>query len=528
MPDSVTEIGAKAFLGAKSVSLPPEVNGMETKSIYNLRSTETDSATLVGIRDRSGAYQFSYYIPRELPAYRIDEIKRFGDLSMLDDLYASGAVKGFEDKVKVALSRLCCADDHIKPSERMILGGYYVKPSEGMAAQYSAYIKRNAKKASKLFEGKHDVVAQSMMSFLGYDLEELRIQRAKDARKPKKPKKASMSEMIGEAEKAMAAGDDTKLLALEPYADKIRPVAAVKLLMYAAARGTEKTIDELYRMFKSFEMPSRALCYAITWGNEETARALIKRGATLEPVFEPVPVKDDSPAKQDRRRKQYGDECEFLPLLDREERRSVWSSNLYTWHCEDAMTNAQSEDLVVKLATEGLLSDRDMKSLVVMALLVGSRESAKKLYDIVGKSTVRIRIGYWRCNHVQSVVDYEDILYAGCDPGLVEDVCSVMPERIDAMWKPSYVKYPEAAAVMLPHLNASKFPNTKALLNAFAKGGFTEAIREMHALGFELTDKSLAKAVQIAAEAGNTETTATLLSLMSESDSQTAAPDLTL
>lgn len=136
-----------------------------------------------------------------------------------------------------------------------------------------------------------------------------------------------------------------------------------------------------------------------------------------------------------------------------------------------------------------------------------------------------------KCSYVgqvHSVVDYEDILYAGCDPGLVEDVCSVMPERIDAMWKPSYVKYPEAAAVMLPHLNASKFPNTKALLNAFAKGGFTEAIREMHALGFELTDKSLAKAAQIAAEAGNTETTATLLSLMSESDSQTAAPDLTL
>lgn len=74
--------------------------------------------------------------------------------AVIDELFKSGNIKSFEDKIKVALTRLCATD-----------GGDGAPPAE-MAELYGAYIKRNAKKAPKLFEEKHDVVCGSMLSCL--------------------------------------------------------------------------------------------------------------------------------------------------------------------------------------------------------------------------------------------------------------------------------------------------------------------------------------------------------------------------
>lgn len=382
--------------------------------------------TVVAIRDSSGGYQCALYIPGDgVTDYNRSRISGRERYAVIDELFKSGNIKSFEDKIKVALTRLCTTD-----------GGDGAPPAE-MAELYGAYIKRNAKKASKLFEEKHDVVCGSMLSFLGYDLDGLRAQREKDSRKPKRQSAAQLGNV---AIKAMKKGDT---------AEKRRN------------RERSYLADVFGR--ESLSIPGR-------------------RGFT--------PSRPEGYVY-------------FMSL------------------------SAKGERLISKLAEEDLLTKDNISGLIGAALVDGNDcfndwkvrpKLAKKLYEAADGSYGKIDLHFQggSQNRWHDARSFDDLLYVGCSLDSVKAVCQVMPERVNAMWKPGFANHPDIALAMLPHLDPDAFANAEAVLCSFANSGLTEGARKMKELGFDLPGKTLSKAAQIAAQEGHTETAATLLSMMGD------------
>ncbi|MCI9261633.1 leucine-rich repeat domain-containing protein [uncultured Adlercreutzia sp.] len=491
VPDSVTEIGESAYTGMRSVSLPA-VMADDWRS-----SLGCAGDTLVAIRDGKGGYCFATYVPKDGIAKSLRPLIEGGlAFQKTDELFKADKITGFEDKIRVALVRLCTTGDA------------EARPAEEMRSEYAAYVKKNAKKAAKHFEETGEIVGLSMLESLGYGATAAK-KTAKE--EPEKPKKPSPAVQCAAVIKALRKGDESLLDDLAPIASKINPVSAGELLMFGAIKGNKATIDRLYDMFDSFEMPCIALSRALAAGNEETARALIARGATLQPTFEPWAIKGDTESKQENRKKKYLDKVlieDGLKIPGRCGTIGYHDGYLYFM----ALSN-KSDGLIARLAADGLLSTVDLKGLI-MAALVDSGDCyrsvklkqglAKKLYKIAAQESASVPLVYQdaRQSHWHAIEQYEGILYPGCATETVEAVCAVMPDRVAAMWDPGFIRYLDAAKKMVAYLDPETFSNTAALLNLFAKNGCTDEIRIMEKRGFAVTEKMRAGAAALAREAG--------------------------
>ena len=96
-----------------------------------------------------------------------------------------------------------------------------------------------------------------------------------------KPPKRSMTQCFKDAQIGAETADVSMIEGLAPFAEKMKPEKVVDLLERAAAYGNKKTIAAIFKLFGKPESMSSALCIAIRNGNEETARALRAKGASL-------------------------------------------------------------------------------------------------------------------------------------------------------------------------------------------------------------------------------------------------------
>lgn len=309
----------------------------------------------------------------------------------------------------------------------------------------------------------------------------------------------------------------------------VNPIEAVRLLKYGAIRGDAEVIERLYAIFGKFEMPSIALCYAIAFGNDGNARALMEHGVTLGMPMNPVLFKGDTPSKQANRQKRYIDDVLCEGGLDIPGRMGIGRhvdtlpNPDYIYQCA---LSSKSDDLVSAYAEEGLFCPKDLKGLMLACLA----ESSDSMY-MCGKPKPKLARLLARCggmngecvtlhvqrgprNHHADVCGVEGLLYPGCSIGVAKAVCSIAPERIPDMWDQRYLKQdPEVVRVLVPHLDPKGFRNTAALLNLLAQNGYDAEIDIVCKWDGAITERMMQKAIEAASSAGKIPTAALLMDL---------------
>ena len=513
IPDSVTKLGADCFKNCGSLSLvvPDTVEQIEENACSGLKSVSLPAWTAenyrdflkcqkgctVAIRNNEGSFAYASYVPEDGIAQMYGD-RLAGGLAfkLTDEYFKKGYFKSLDAKIHVALTRLCftCDTDNA--------------PDQEMVGEYEAYLKKNAKKAVKLFEEERDNVCLSMLESLGYSQESLKKQIKSDEAKPKAPTVAQLS---NEAVAAMGKGDSNKLDNLAPIAKKVRPAVAVQLLMLAAEAGDLDAVKKLYGMFGEFEMPSLALSRALAFGHEEVARYLISQGASLTSKIKRIDI-SGSDAKQLKNREER-----YLTQILTEGMLDIPGRNAYrigtTGYLYFASLSSKSDRVITALVDDGLLSAADMTGLLFASLVDTNeyfrpgeprKKLAQKLYEKLGSAKVAVPMTYQdlRLSHWHEINAIDQLIFPSCDNKTIEAVCSVMPERIPAMWDPGFVRYPEAAKKLAKHLKPEGFSNETALLNVLAKNGFTDEIKHLASAGFVFSESARTKAAAMARDGG--------------------------
>lgn len=510
IPETVKSVAPGAFCGTKSVILPNSCASVFEEHL----SASWGTVVAVAGDDGAGIARAGYTPPGgNLTSATAAELSSGVAYEAIDARFHDGGIKKFEDKIRVAITRLL-------DSKR----GHHIDAA--MEDEYAAYIKKNAKKAAKAFDEEGDIVCSRLLEELGYESAGLAQKAKEDAAKPKK---ASVAQLTKAAIEAMRKGDASKLNDLKPIASKVNPIDAVRLLKYAAIKGDAEAIEQLYGIFGKFEMPSIALCYAIAFGNDSAARALLQRGVTLGTPMDPIPLKGDTFSKQANRQKRYINDVLFEDGLDIPGRMGIGrqvdaSPNPgYIYQCA---LSSKSDDLVSAYAEEGLLCPKDLKGLMLACLA----ESSDSIY-MCGKPKPKLARLLAKCggmngeyvtlhvqrgpqNHHADICDIEDLLYPGCSTVVAKAVCSIAPERISGMWDQRYLKQnSEVVRILVPYLDPTAFKNAGALLNVLAKNGFDDEVKRVCKWEGVITEKMLEKAIETASETGQTATTALLIDL---------------
>lgn len=96
-----------------------------------------------------------------------------------------------------------------------------------------------------------------------------------------KPTKRSMAQCFKDAQIGAETGNVNLIAELEPHVGKVKPQKVVDLLERAAAYSDKATVNAIFKLFGRPESLASAFCVAIRNGNEETARALRAKGASL-------------------------------------------------------------------------------------------------------------------------------------------------------------------------------------------------------------------------------------------------------
>lgn len=506
VPETVRSIAPGAFLGTRSVILP---SSCASAFEEHLAASKGTVVAVAGF-DGAGCARAGYTPPESNLTRTIEaELSSGVAFDAIDARFHDGSIKKFDDKIKVAITRLV-------DSRR----GHAI--SGAMKDEYAAFIEKNAKKAVKAFDKNGDIVCSRLLGELGYKPAELAQQAKKDAAKPRKP---SVAQLTTAAIEAMRKGDASGLDALEPVAGKVNPIGAMRLLKYGAIKGDEEIIERLYAIFGKFEMPSIALCYAIAFGNDETARALMKHGVTLGAQMDPILLKGDTPSKQEKRQERYIFDVLSEDALDIPGRTGVnYRMNPdYVYQCT---LSSKSDSLVSAYAEEGLLCSKDLKGLMLACLAESSGpyymcgKPKPELASLLAKCgglneepiTLYVRRGLQ--NHRAYVRGIEDLLYPGCSSVVAEAVCSIAPKRISSLWDQRFLKHdPEAVKALVPHLSPKGFKNTSALLNLLARNGYDAEIKIVCKWDGATTEKMMQKAIESATSAGKTSTAALLMDL---------------
>lgn len=506
VPETVRSIALGAFLGTRSVILPSSCAGAFEE---HLAASKGTVVAVAGV-DGTGCARAGYTPPESNLTRTIEaELSSGIAFDAIDARFHDGSIKKFDDKIKVAITRLV-------DSRR----GHAI--SGAMKDEYATFIEKNAKKAAKAFDKNGDIVCSRLLEELGYKPAELAQQAKKDAAKPRKP---SVAQLTAAAIEAMRKGDASGLDALEPVADKVNPIGAMRLLKYGAIKGDAEIIERLYAIFGKFEMPSIALCYAIAFGNDETARALMKRGVTLGAQMDPILFKGDTPSIQEKRQERYILDILWEDVLDIPGRTGTCCcanpDGIYS-----CTLSSESDSLISAYAEEGLLCSKDLKGLMLACLADSSNP-----YYMGGKPKFKLARLLAKCGglnrecvilHIQRgpqrhhayVREVEDLLYPGCLPGVAEAVCSIAPKRISSLWGQRFLKHdPEVVKTLVPHLSPKGFKNTSALLNLLARNGYDAEIKIVCKWDGATTEKMMQKAIESAASAGKTSTAALLMDL---------------
>lgn len=93
--------------------------------------------------------------------------------------------------------------------------------------------------------------------------------------------KRSMTRCFKDAQIGAETGNVNLIHEIEPYAGEMKPDKVVDLLERTAAYGNKETVSAIFKLFGKPESLASAFCVAIRNGNEETARALRAKGASL-------------------------------------------------------------------------------------------------------------------------------------------------------------------------------------------------------------------------------------------------------
>lgn len=509
IPENVKSVAPGAFGGAKSVVLPSTC-----ANVFEDHLSASKGTVVAVVSDDGTRIARAGYTPPEDNLTRAVAAQLSSGIAFeaIDARFHDGGIKKFEDKIRVAITRLV-------DSKR----GHAV--NKEMSNEYASYVKRNARKAAKAFEEEGDIVCSRIIAELGYDAVELARKAIEDAAKPRKPKKPSVAQLTKAAIEAMRKGDSSKLVALEPVAGKVNPLDAIRLLKYAAMRGDAETINQLYAIFGKFEMPSIALCYAIACGNDGTARTLIERDVTLGKPMDPIQKRGDTPVKQANRLKRYIDGVLFEDAYD----IPGWMGTICQAVSSDCIyqcaLSSESDDLVVSYAEEGLLDAKDLKGLMLASLAEWNEnyscgnpkpELALLLAKCGGLNDEQVwlhvqRGSQYRHADIRSV---DDLLYPGCSTAVAKAVCSIAPDRIAGLWDGRFLRQdPEVVRILVPHLDLASCKNTGALLNLLAKNGYDAEIKMVCQREGLVTEKMMQKAIEAASTEGKVSTTALLMSL---------------
>ncbi len=510
IPETVKSIAPGAFYGTKSVILPSACASAFEEHLAASKGT----VVAVASADGAGCARAGYTPPEgNLTGAIAAELSSGIAFDAIDSRFHDGSIKKFEDKIRVAVTRL------VDSKCGHAVGG-------AMEDEYAAYIKKNAKKAAKAFDEDGDVVCSRLLEELGYRSAGLAQKAKEDAAKPKR---ASVAQLTAAAIEAMRKGDASGLDALDPVAGKVNPIEAVRLLKYGAIKGDAEVVERLYAIFGKFEMPSIALCYAIAFGNDDNARTLMEHGVTLGMPMVPALLKGDTFSKQANRQKRYIDDVLCEDGLDIPGRMGVGRhvdtppNPDYIYQCA---LSSKSDGLVSAYAEEGMLCPKDLKGLMLACLA----ESSDSIY-MCGKPKPKLARLLAKCgglneeyvtlhvqrgpqNHHADICDIEDLLYPGCSTVVAKAVCSIAPERISSMWDQRYLKQdPEVVRALVPHLDPKGFKNTGALLNLLAQSGYDSEIKIVCKWDGAITEKMMQKAIESASSAGKASTAALLMDL---------------
>ena len=357
---------------------------------------------------------------------------------------------------------------------------------------------------------------------------------------PHRPSAAQLTFAALEAIRWKGSETLAALERLRPCAREVDPVKAAELLIRAAVNDDVPSIEKLFDVFGSFEMPSIALCYAIAMGHDVSARTLLAHGVTLRTELEPTPRTNEL-GSQAQRQERYINEllCTYYGRGGIPGRQGFLeigpSGYIYLMTLSD-----NSDPLIAAYAREGLLCPRDLKGLMLACLAESFRhylcgaprpELAQLLADAGGINDEAVCLHVIRGPYRQQddIEDIDDLLFPGCSPVVARYVCAHIPERIADLWDVRYLEQdPKVVRTLVPYLDPHRLQNVPALLDVLARNGFDDAVKTVGDWQHGLTARDLVHAIELASGAGRISTAALLMDIKNESFGTAAATSLEL
>ena len=511
IPETVQSVAPGAFRGTKSVILPNSCASAFEKHL------SASNGTVVAIAGPEGSdcVRAGYTPPKgNLAGAVASELESGIAFDAIDACFRNGGIKKFEDKIRVAITRLVDSR-HGHPI------------SDEMEAVYAAYVKKNAKKAAKAFAEEGDVVCSRLLSELGFGSAALAQMVKNDATKPKK---ASAAQLAKAAIEAMRKGDASKLSDVKPVASRVAPTNAMKLLKYGAIKGDAEVIDQLYEMFGGFEMPSIALSRAIAHGNTDTALALARHGATLSDQI------DQKMAKGKDRTKVRASRWKYLnSLLSGEDALDIPGRSGCRGKLDECpgyiylMTLSKDSDPVIEaLAERGLLRATDLKGLLLASLAESdeiylctrpktSLAATLAKYGALNDDEVTLCVQRGMQGHYADIHELSDVLFPRCSPNVVKTVAKLDPNAVGIAWDKSFLNGDiETLKTMVPYLSLQYVGSATSLINALAKNGCVDELKIISEWDGAFNEKNIETSLAYASKNGHTETTAFLVALNAE------------
>ena len=326
------------------------------------------------------------------------------------------------------------------------------------------------------------------------------------------PHRPGASQLTAAALEAIRWQGTEALAALERLrlcVHEVDPFKAVELLIRAAVNDDVLSIEKLFDVFGSFEMPSIALCYAIAMGHDASARALLAHRVTLRTELEPTPRSNEL-GSQARRRERYINEllCTYYGRGGIPGRQGFLetgpSGYIYLMTLSD-----KSDPLIAAYAREGLLCPRDLKGLMLACLAESFRhylcggprpELAQLLADAGGVNDEAVCLHVIRGPYRQQddIEELEDLLFPGCSPIVARYVCAHIPERIADLWDVRYLEQdPRVVRTLVPYLDPQRLQNVPALLDVLARNGFDDMVKTVCDWQYGLTAQDLVHAIEL-------------------------------
>lgn len=553
VPETVERVALDAFANVRSVLLPNSCSeSFAAFADYRKRVSidlylEGAWTLAVAGKDGVGISRSSTTIdfPHRAPINHSQSLY----YQKLDEAFANGWFKKFDDKIRVAITRLADA------------GCPYVM-SDAARSAYEAYVKRYARKAAKRFAEEGDIVCIRLLESLGYGAAlsaEQGIDPADETKNAQpKTKKPTASKLLAAAIEAMKNGDASNIEGLASVSSKANAAESVRLLKEAAVRGCSVDIDRLFEIIGKFEMPGIALAWAIAEGNEGTARALLAKGVALGPkpesselsepmlrkYLEDILVEDiGGVVNKAKNSHEFGGVRTWVrPESFGWGRDAPWIADWHSTFVLDCVYEAalgeKAEPVIAALVNDGLLGSKDLKGLF-LACLSGGRTSrpmseqdrlklAALLVDAGALNDEQVILGYkleeWtfmqRCSKLLSkgspsiAPELAGIIHGGCSPEVAATICRLAPEQIPLFWDANYIKrFPSMVRAMVPFLDQSWFKNVSILLNMLAENGWEEEVRIVCGWKGKVTKKMMEKAIDRVSSDGNASMGALLMEL---------------